>query len=74
MRTICVWLLIAQAPAPPAAKAVRDEALTIARTHSLHRNEIPWPVVEPQVRALAGGAQKSADAYPAIKAPGCGKQ
>jgi carboxyl-terminal processing protease len=59
--------LTADAPIAPAAKAVVDEALTIARKNSLHRNEVAWSVVEPQVRAMAGGAQKSADAYPAVK-------
>jgi C-terminal processing protease CtpA/Prc len=58
--------LTADAPMAPAAKAVLDEALAIARKNSLHRNEVDWPIVEPKVRALAGGAQKSADAYPAI--------
>jgi carboxyl-terminal processing protease len=59
--------LAADAPIATAAKAVLDEALTIARKNSLHTRDVPWPVVEPQVRAMAGGAQKSADVYPAIK-------
>ena len=59
--------LTADAPLATAAKAVLDEALTITRKHSLHRNEVAWPVVEPQVRAMAGGAQKSAEVYPAVR-------
>ena len=59
--------LTADAPIAAPAKAVLDEALTITRKNSLHTKEVDWPVVEPQVRAMAGGAQKSADMYPAIK-------
>jgi hypothetical protein len=59
--------LDADAPIDPKAKEVVDAALTIARTNSLHRNEIAWPDVEKSVRALAAGARKSADAYPAIR-------
>jgi len=59
--------LTADAPIAAKAKAVLDEALTIARTHSLHRNEIGWPEVEKSVRALAAGSQESAETYPAIR-------
>ena len=54
-------------PPSPAAKAVLDEALSIAKKNSLRRNETAWDVVEPKVRALAAGAEKSADVYPAIR-------
>jgi Peptidase family S41 len=59
--------LAADAPIAPKAKAVLDEALRIARTQSLHRNEIAWPDVERQVRVLAAGATETADTYPAVR-------
>jgi len=59
--------LTADAPIAPKAKAVLDEALTIARTNSLNRHEIAWPDVETRVRVLAAGAEESADTYPAIR-------
>ena len=51
----------------PKAKAVVDEALKIARTQSLHRNEIDWTDVEGKVRLFAAGATESAETYPAIR-------
>jgi hypothetical protein len=59
--------LTADTPIAPKAKAVVDEALKIARTHSLHRNEIAWPDVEKRVRLLAAGADATADTYPAVR-------
>jgi Peptidase family S41 len=59
--------LNSDAPIDPKAKAVVDEALKIARTNSLHRNEIAWPDVERNVRVLAAGSAVSADTYPAIR-------
>lgn len=55
------------APPNAAAKAVLDEAFAIAKKSSLRRSEIVWDVVEPKVRALAAGAETSADVYPAIR-------
>lgn len=51
----------------PKAQAVVDEAVKIARTHALHRNEVNWPDVERNVRLLAAGAEDSAATYPAIR-------
>jgi carboxyl-terminal processing protease len=59
--------LTPDAPIAPKAKEVVDEAVKIARTNSLHRNEIAWPEVERNVRVLASGAEVSADTYPAIR-------
>jgi carboxyl-terminal processing protease len=59
--------LTPDAPIAAKAKAALDEALTIARTHSLHRNEIAWAEVEKSVRSLAAGAAESAETYPAIR-------
>ena len=55
------------APITPKAKEVVDEAVKIAQTHSLHRQEINWPDVERNVRMLAAGAEESAATYPAIR-------
>jgi C-terminal processing protease CtpA/Prc len=33
----------------------------------MRRNDVAWDVVEPKVRAMAAGAQKSAEVYPAIR-------
>ncbi|HJZ76591.1 MAG TPA: S41 family peptidase [Vicinamibacterales bacterium] len=57
----------ASAPLAAPAKDVLDAALSITKKHSLRRNDVPWDVVEPKVRALAAGAEKSADVYPAIR-------
>lgn len=48
------------------AKEVLEAALSIARQHSLHRNTVAWDIVEPKVRALAAGAEKSSEVYPAV--------
>ena len=59
--------LAADAPIAAPAKAVLDGALSIVKKNSLRRNDIAWDVVEPKVRALAAGAEKSAEVYPAIR-------
>jgi len=59
--------LDASAPLAGAAKDVLDAALTITKKNSLNRDTVAWNVVEPKVRALAAGAEKSADVYPAIR-------
>lgn len=50
---------------PP--KAVLDAAISITKKNSLRRDVVAWEVVEPEVRAMADGAEKSADVYPAIR-------
>src|SRR4030095_15259192 len=59
--------LAADAPLAAPAKEVLDAALSITKTNSLRRKEVAWDAVEPKVRALAAGAEKSADVYPAIR-------
>ena len=49
------------------AQQVLDAAISITKQNALRRNDVPWDVVEPKVRALAAGAEKSADVYPAIR-------
>jgi carboxyl-terminal processing protease len=55
------------APIAAPAKAVLDAALSIAKQNSLHRVTVAWDVVEPKVRALAAGAEKSSEVYPAVR-------
>ena len=50
-----------------ACKEVLDAAITIAKNNSLHRNTLAWGTIEPKVRALAAGAETSADVYPAVR-------
>ncbi len=59
--------MAANAPLAPAAQRVLDSALSIVRDHALWRDTVTWSVVEPRVRALAAGAETSADVYPAIR-------
>jgi hypothetical protein len=49
------------------AKTVLDAAITIVRRNAWMRDKIDWTVVEPEVRLLAAGAERSADTYPAIQ-------
>lgn len=53
-------------PSAP-AKAVLDSAISIVKKNSLRRSEVSWSIVEPQVRAIAAGAETTAEVYPAIK-------
>jgi carboxyl-terminal processing protease len=50
----------------PAARAVLDSALALARRYALWRDTVTWGVVEPRVRELAAGARSSREAYPAV--------
>lgn len=59
--------LSADAPIAAPAKEVLDAAISIAKANSLHRNTLAWSTIEPKVRALAAGAEKSADVYPAVR-------
>lgn len=58
--------MAANAPLAAPAKEVLDAAMSITRLNSLRRNDVAWDRVEPSVRALAAGAEQSADVYPAI--------
>jgi len=59
--------IAADAPLAAPAKEVLDAALSITKKNSMRRNDVAWDVVEPKVRALAAGSEKSADVYPAIR-------
>ncbi|MEO7996393.1 MAG: S41 family peptidase [Gemmatimonadaceae bacterium] len=54
------------APMDPLAKAVLDSAIILVKTIALKRKDVQWNVVEPRVRQIAAGAQKSSDVYVAI--------
>jgi len=45
-----------------------DQVVKIVRAHALHSEEVNWPVVEPQIRAMAANAVVARDVYPAIRA------
>ncbi len=49
------------------AKAVLDAAIAVVRKNAWMRDNVDWAVVEPEIRALASGAAKSADVYPAVQ-------
>lgn len=59
-------LVAANAPLAPPAQRVLDSAFTIVREHALWRDTVTWSVVEPRVRAVAAGAETTAEVYPAI--------
>jgi C-terminal processing protease CtpA/Prc len=59
--------LRADGPIASDAKAVVDAAIGIVRKNAWMRDNIDWTVVEPEVRLLAAGADKSADVYPAVR-------
>jgi C-terminal processing protease CtpA/Prc len=51
----------------PAAQKVLDAAISIVKTNALRASSVAWPVVEPEIRAYAAGAEQSSDVYPAIR-------
>jgi C-terminal processing protease CtpA/Prc len=79
MRSTLLWACLAfaaaaQQTAPPrnkepapAARAVLEAALRIVKTNALRRDAVAWSTVEPEYRALAAGAERSSDVYPAIQ-------
>ena len=58
--------LAAGGPIAPEAAKVLDAAITIVRENALRADSVDWVKVEPEVRALAAGASKASDVYPAI--------
>lgn len=60
-------LVAASTPLAPLAQRVLDSAFTIVREHALWRDTVTWSVVEPRVRAVAAGAETTAEVYPAIR-------
>ena len=58
------------ARAQPAASGpadVLEAAIGLIKENALRRDAVAWDVVEPRVRAMATGATKSSDVYPAIR-------
>ena len=51
----------------PDAQRELDSAIAIVRRIAYWRDTVSWPVVEADVRAMAGGARSSAETYPAIR-------
>jgi hypothetical protein len=54
-------------PLTPAARNVLDTAIALIKEQALRRDAVAWDVVEPRVRALAAGAERTSDVYPAIR-------
>ena len=67
LRIEALPLPAADAPLGESARAVLDSALTLVRRYALWRDTVSWAVVEPEVRALARGAQEAREVYPAIR-------
>jgi len=61
-------VVAANAPLAPDAQRELDTAFAIVRRGSLWRDTVTWSRVEPEVRAIAAGAETVADTYPAIRA------
>ncbi len=57
----------ADAPVTGLAREVLERAWTIVRSNSLWRDTITWAEVEPEYRAIAAGASKPEEVYPAIR-------
>jgi C-terminal processing protease CtpA/Prc len=64
---LSVARLQTQAPPPVTPAQVLDAAISITKKNALRRNDVAWVVVEPALRAMAAGAETSADVYPAIR-------
>jgi hypothetical protein len=54
---------------PPSVspETVLDAALGIVRWNALRRDAVDWPRAEPEICAIAQGAEEPADVYPAIR-------
>ena len=60
-------LPLADAPTLPAARALLDSAIAIARRESVQRDTVSWDVLIPELRRLVAGATTVEDAYPALQ-------
>jgi len=58
---------LSTAPPSPAANKLLDEAISIVRKNALHAKDVDWTAREPEIRALAAGAQQPSDVHGAIK-------
>ena len=59
--------LTATSPIAADAKKVLDAAIDIVRKGAWMSKNVDWTIVEPEVRLMAAGAERSADVYPAIR-------
>jgi len=59
--------LAAGGPIAPEAAKVLDAAITVVKENALRADTVDWATAEPAVRAVASGAGKSSDVYPAIQ-------
>jgi C-terminal processing protease CtpA/Prc len=59
--------LAAGGPIAPEAASVLDAAIKIVRENALRADTVDWAKAEPEVRAIASGAGKPSDVYPAIQ-------
>lgn len=60
----CVVARAQTASGPP---DVLEAAIALIKENALRRDAVAWDVVEPRARAMAAGATKSSDVYPAIR-------
>ena len=67
VRIVARPVVVANAPLAPEAQREVDSAFAIVRRGSLWRDTVTWSRVEPEVRAIAAGAETAADTYPAIR-------
>ena len=68
VRIVARPLVAADTPLTPEAQRELDSAFAIVRSGSLWRDTVTWSRVEPEVRAIAAGAETAAETYPAIRA------
>ena len=68
VRILARAVIAANSPLAPEAQRELDSAFAIVRRRSLWRDTVTWDRVEPDVRALAAGAETAADTYAAIRA------
>ena len=68
LRLVASPVIAVDAPLGPAAQRELDSAIAIVRRHALWRDTVTWSVVEPEVRAIAAGAQAPDEVHPAIRA------
>ena len=68
VRIVARPIVAANTPLAAEAQHELDSAFAIVRRGSLWRDTVTWSRVEPEVRALAAGAETAADTYPAIRA------
>jgi hypothetical protein len=58
---------LSTAPIAPAAQKLLDEAISVVRKNALHAKDVDWAAREPEIHAVAAGAEQTSDVYPAIR-------